>query len=91
MMLLLAKSKAGHDKGQIFVVTGSGDGYYSICDGKHRLCSKPKQKKEKHLQLIKHIPKEVTAIAESLEKMEDSDIRKIIRAYVNTQEGEADG
>ena len=45
-------SKAGHDKGQLFVVSGvseENDGCVFIADGKRRRIEDPKKKKLKHL------------------------------------------
>ena len=49
---LLAKSKAGHDKGHIYVVCQADEAYVYLADGKMRTLSNPKKKKRKHIQLI---------------------------------------
>lgn len=46
---LVVRSKAGHDKGEFFVVVGLDRGYALICDGKRRKLQKPKRKKFIHL------------------------------------------
>lgn len=45
----VVKSKAGHDKGDFFVVLNLDSEYAFICDGKHRPLEKVKKKKFKHL------------------------------------------
>ena len=49
---MLAKSKAGHDKGQTCVIYEIDETYVYLVDGKHRTIDKPKKKKRKHVQFI---------------------------------------
>ena len=47
----LVKSKAGHDRGDIFIVVGiQDDQYVFIADGDKRRIENPKKKKNRHLQ-----------------------------------------
>ena len=46
----IVRSKAGHDKGQLFLVVDLKDGYAYVSDGKLRRIEKPKKKKIKHLK-----------------------------------------
>ena len=49
---MLAKSKAGHDKGQVYVIYEMDETYVYLVDGKIRGIEKPKRKKRKHVQVI---------------------------------------
>ena len=49
---MLAKSKAGHDKGQLYVIYDVDETYVYLVDGKIRTIEKPKKKKQKHVQII---------------------------------------
>ena len=49
---MLAKSKAGHDKGHVYLVCEADEAYVYLTDGKLRTLSNPKKKKRKHVQLI---------------------------------------
>lgn len=49
---MLAKSKAGHDTGKVYVITDTDDAYVYLVDGKIRTLDKPKKKKKKHVQII---------------------------------------
>lgn len=49
---MLAKSKAGHDKGQVYVIYEVDETYVYLVDGKIRGIDKPKRKKIKHVQII---------------------------------------
>ena len=51
----LVKSKAGHDKDDIFVIIGQQGEYVWIADGKGRTVEKPKRKKKIHLYPICHL------------------------------------
>ena len=49
---MLAKSKAGHDKGHVYVIYEVDETYVYLVDGKIRTLSNPKKKKQKHVQII---------------------------------------
>ncbi len=49
---MLARSKAGHDAGRIYVITGADDAYVYLVDGKARTLDRPKKKKKRHVQII---------------------------------------
>ena len=59
-----ASSKAGHDKGTVYMILESDDVYVYLSDGKLRLAN-PKKKKLKHVQLIKQKDSD---LAEKIEK-----------------------
>ncbi|NLI60202.1 MAG: RNA-binding protein [Clostridiales bacterium] len=70
-------SKAGRDKGDIFIVVGQIDqDYVLIANGANRSVDKPKKKKMKHLELR---PDYLGKIRDKLlkgQKLFDSEIRK---------------
>ena len=49
---MLAKSKAGHDKGKVYVIYEMDETYVYLVDGIIRGIEKPKRKKRKHVQVI---------------------------------------
>ena len=49
---MLAKSKAGHDKGKVYVIYDVDETYVYLVDGRIRLLENPKRKKRKHVQVI---------------------------------------
>ena len=49
---MLARSKAGHDAGSVYVITDTDDAYVYLVDGKLRTFSRPKKKKKKHVQIL---------------------------------------
>ena len=61
---MLARSKAGHDKGHVYVIMKEDGAYVYLVDGVHRTIGKPKKKKKMHVQVI-------------LERHETSDIDNV--------------
>jgi ribosomal protein L14E/L6E/L27E len=55
MLGMITYSKRGHDKGKVFVIIRVVNDYCYLVDGKSRLCSTPKKKKLKHLQITNYI------------------------------------
>ena len=49
---MLAKSKAGHDKGHVYVIYEIDESYVYLVDGKYRPLANPKKKKINHVQII---------------------------------------
>ena len=76
---MLARSKAGHDKDCIYVITDVKNEYVYLADGSHRTLARPKKKNRKHLQPI--------GTVQSVCISDDAAIRKAVRDH--TLEGEA--
>ena len=56
MIGMFAISKAGHDKGRMYLVVGQEKELLLLADGKTRTVDNPKRKKIKHIQIIKKDP-----------------------------------
>lgn len=80
---MLAVSRAGHDKDQIYVVLESDDTYLWLVDGKRRLLENPKKKKQMHVQVIRHLPEELLAQMQNITL--DAHVKKILKAYLNAE------
>lgn len=50
---MLARSKAGHDAGKVYVIIRMDEKSVYLADGKLRTLEKPKKKKKKHIQVIR--------------------------------------
>ena len=70
---MLVKSKAGHDKGCIYVIISVKNEYVYLADGALRPLSRMKKKNIRHLQPI------LSVKAGSISA--DQEIRKVIREY----------
>lgn len=76
-----AKSKAGHDKDEIFIIINIEDEYVFLVDGKSRRIEKPKKKKKKHIQVINFIDDELRNKLNDNVLIRDEDIKKAIKCY----------
>lgn len=54
---LIVRSKAGRDKGGMFVILRLEDGFAYVADGDLRKVDRPKKKKLRHLQLTGYVSK----------------------------------
>lgn len=81
---MLAVSRAGHDRDILYVVLEKDDTYFWLADGKRRTLEKPKKKKQKHVQIIRHLPQELTEKMQTI--TENAHLRKILREYRAMQE-----
>ena len=60
-------STAGHDRGFFYIIADVDDTYVYLVDGKHRLVSKPKRKKKKHVSYLGIISQGNVTLATDLE------------------------
>ena len=81
---MLAGSKAGHDKNTVYVIIKEEAEYVYLVDGKIRTLAKPKKKNKKHIQIIKKCPKPDLAKQIEAGTLDDIEIRKIIKQYLDT-------
>lgn len=83
-MLLLARSKCGHDKDSVYVVYASDEeeGFYALVNGTNRGVENPKKKRMKHVQIIKHLDPELKRLYEEAVAIDDPLIQKILKQYV---------
>lgn len=70
---MLARSKAGHDAGRIYVIIDADGAYVYLADGRIRTVSNPKKKKIRHIELI--------CRKNDLSGADDVQIRRILKEY----------
>lgn len=81
MVGMLAKSKAGHDKENIYVIFQEDDAYVYLVDGRIRTMDKPKKKRKKHIQIIKS-----SRVESEKELLDDLAIKRAIKEYCKSIE-----
>lgn len=78
-------SKAGHDKGCLYVVVAQKDDFVYLCDGRIKKPEAPKKKRRKHIQLIHaRVDKGLLDRLESGEKVYAEEIRYALKQYCQT-------
>lgn len=75
------KSKAGHDKEEIFIIINKEGEYVFLADGKSRKVDKPKKKKIKHIQVINTVDEDLRNKLENHILIRDEDIKRAIKCY----------
>lgn len=75
-------SKAGHDKGTIYLVVAEAGQRVLLADGKSKTLARPKVKNRKHIQPIQAFAKErVLQILREGGSLYPEEIRRLIREY----------
>ena len=77
---LFAKSKAGHDKGNIYVIVREDNEYVYVADGVSKTLEKPKKKNKKHIQIIKKKAIEIIADEQQVKAQKLADNEQVKRA-----------
>lgn len=80
---MLARSKAGHDIGKLYVVMDVDTEYVYLADGVSRTVDKTKKKKRKHIQIIYKIPALLQEVMSEGREMQNEYIKKAIKDYEN--------
>lgn len=79
MDTFFAKTKAGHDKNQIYFLLKEDEEYVYLVNGTTKPLEKPKKKNRKHIQRIKNLPIEVTGVMEAGTTNEN--VKRAIKIY----------
>lgn len=76
-----AKSKAGHDANQIYVIINCDDEYVYLADGRLKPVDKPKKKKRKHIQIIGYVDPVIGEKLKNNNLLINEDIKRAIKNY----------
>lgn len=76
----IVKSKAGHDKGDFFIIYSIDNEYLYLTDGINRTVDKPKKKKVIHVQTTKFVDYGISDKIE-LGKITNEEIKRAIKLY----------
>ncbi|MDD4439148.1 MAG: KOW domain-containing RNA-binding protein [Tissierellia bacterium] len=78
----IVKSKAGRDKGRIFLICRVVDEQFVlVCDGSLRKLNNPKKKKVKHLMIYKTVLTEFAEKLQENQNLNDAYVKKLLEPY----------
>ncbi len=81
----VVKSKAGRDKGKIFLITEIvDDKHILIADGDLRKLSSPKLKKIKHIAVYNSVVEDFVQMLSSNKKIDDASVRKLLAEFLTS-------
>jgi ribosomal protein L14E/L6E/L27E len=81
----IVKSKAGRDKGRVFLICQVIDEQFIlVCDGDLRKLNSPKKKKVKHLVIYNTVLTEFAKKLQCNENLNDAYVRKLLEPYAST-------
>lgn len=79
MNTFFAKTKAGHDKNQIYFIIKEEEEFVYLINGTTKSVEKPKKKNRKHIQVIKNLPNEVKEVIEK--DITNENVKRAIKIY----------
>ena len=79
--IVLARSKAGHDKNHVYLIWAQDAEYLYLVNGTTKRLSAPKKKKRMHVQLIKKIPPAVREFLNEQNMLGDETVAKMLELY----------
>jgi ribosomal protein L14E/L6E/L27E len=74
-------SKAGHDKGEYFVILKADSEYVYLVDGIFRTLQKPKKKSIKHIQSIQYVDGNLTNKNAAHEMFNNEEVKRAIKLF----------
>ena len=80
----IVQSEAGRDKGKLFFVLDLEGEFLLLADGKSRKVETPKRKKRRH---VRFVAKQTTGVSEKItgeEKITNSELRRALAAFRET-------
>ena len=80
----IVMSDAGRDKGKLFFVLAVEGEYLLLADGKSRKVEAPKRKKRRHVLFVASEETRVSAKIKGEEKITNSELRKALAAFRET-------
>ena len=78
---MFATSKAGHDKGKLYIIIKEEEEYVYLADGRLKSVDAPKKKKKKHIQIIKKTNPNIYSAIEENREISDEEVKRAIKEY----------
>lgn len=77
---MFALSRAGHDKGKVYIIIGEAGEYLYVADGQSRTVERPKRKNRKHIQVAKKgTSPELTGKLKESQPVSNEEIKYLIK------------
>ena len=74
----IVRSKAGRDKGHLFIVLATDGEYVYMADGELRKSDSPKKKKLKHIQGTNYVSQAIAQKMNNVGSVENFEVRKAL-------------
>lgn len=81
---MFARSLAGHDKGNLYIIVRREEQFAWVADGRLKPLEKPKKKKWKHLQVDYEISPQVSTLQEQGRPLTNEAIKRAIKEKLRT-------
>lgn len=78
---MLVRSKAGHDKGQLYVIIEENETYVYLSDGHLKPVGQCKKKNRKHIQIIRRSVEGLTQKLQKGESICNEEIKRAIKLF----------
>ncbi|MBQ9136181.1 MAG: KOW domain-containing RNA-binding protein [Lachnospiraceae bacterium] len=79
----LAFSKAGHDKGTVYIIIGEDAANVYVCDGDLKPIERPKKKNKRHIQPIyKGCDEDLRERLKNKQPVRNEEIKRAIKVFI---------
>lgn len=78
---MLAESRAGHDRGKLYVIIKEDEESVYLSDGYVRPLDKLKKKNRKHIQIIRRPMQEIVEKVHKGEEIKNEEIKRVIKLF----------
>ena len=79
---MYAISRAGHDKGKLYIIILVEEEYVFLSDGRLKPVEAPKKKKKKHIQIIKKTEEQIYLTIDENKQISNEEIKRAIKEYM---------
>ena len=78
---MFATSRAGHDKGKLYIIIEESEEYVYLTDGRLKPVDRPKKKKKKHIQIIRKVDETIQFMIEEKKPISNEIVKRAIKEY----------
>lgn len=75
---MFARSKAGHDKNKLYLISKIEDEFVYLVDGKIRTIDKPKKKRIKHIQIDYQVDAQIKTKLDANALLQNEEVKRAI-------------